>query len=130
MMLCKKHMLQSLWKNLPSCCSLGRNDFFLESFHLGINLVSLEALLLLLTYDKASLKVSFSPDCNFSFTSRNSLALLQNAQKFCYKMRVVTKCAEILLRNVHVLTKCAEILLRNMRVVTQCAVVTKCALTG
>ena len=42
-------------------------------------------------------------------------ALSQNAQKFCYKMRVVTKCAEILLQNA-----CA---------VTQCTVVTKCALT-
>ena len=27
--------------------------------------------------------------------------LLQNAQKFCYKMCVVTKCAEILLQNAH-----------------------------
>ena len=25
--------------------------------------------------------------------------LLQNGQKFCYEMRVVTKCADILLRN-------------------------------
>ena len=28
-------------------------------------------------------------------------ALSQNAQKLCHEMRVVTKCAEILLRNAH-----------------------------
>ena len=57
-------------------------------------------------------------DYKFSLTGRNSLALLQNAQKFCYKMRVVTKCAEILLRNArchkmrrNFVTKCA--LLQN-----------------
>ena len=80
----------------------------------------------------------------------------QNAQKFCYGMRIVTKCAEILLQNarchkmrrnfvtkcalsqnaqkfcyeMRVVTKCAEILLRNVHVVTQCAAVTQCALTG
>ena len=42
-------------------------------------------------------------------------ALSQNAQKFCYEMRVVTKCAEILLRNArcykmrrNFVTKCAR----------------------
>ena len=41
--------------------------------------------------------------------------LLQNAQKFCYEMRVVSKCAEILLRNArcykmrrNFVTKCAR----------------------
>ena len=45
-------------------------------------------------------------------------ALSQNAQKFCYEMRVVTKCAEILFRNArcykmrrNFVTKCA--LLQN-----------------
>ena len=72
-----------------------------------------------------------------------------------YVEKVVTKCAEILLRNArchkmrrNFVTKCAlsqnaqkfcyemsvvtkftEVLLRNARVVTLCAVVTKCALT-
>ena len=41
--------------------------------------------------------------------------LLQNVQKFCYEMRFVTKCAEILLRNArcykmrrNFVTKCAR----------------------
>ena len=41
-------------------------------------------------------------------------ALSQNAQKFCYEMCVVTKCAEILLRNA-----CCYKMLRNF--VTKCA---------
>ena len=41
-------------------------------------------------------------------------ALSQNAQKFCYKMRVVTKCAEILLRN----ERCYKI---HRNFVTKCA---------
>ena len=44
--------------------------------------------------------------------------LLQNAQKFGYKMCVVTKCAEFLLQNaryykMRVITKCAEFLIQN-----------------
>ena len=37
-----------------------------------------------------------------NFVTKCSLS--QNAQKFCYEMRVVTKCAEILLRIARVVT--------------------------
>ena len=54
-----------------------------------------------------------------------------------YVEKIVTKCAEILLRNAqcykmrrNFVTKCAEILLQNARVVTECAVVTQYPLTG
>ena len=42
-------------------------------------------------------------------------ALSQNAQNFCYEMRVVTKCAEILIQNARCYKMCRNIVTMRAR---------------